>query len=267
MPTRRLLIATIATAVLVAPVHAQNYPERTIRLVVPQGPGGPTDLLARVVAQRLQTALGQTVVIENRGGAGGVIATKMVAATEPDGYTLLLGNTSTLAIIPALSRTAGYDPAGEGIAPVAKLVETSEVLLVNPSVPGTTLKDFIAYTKANPGKVSFSSAGVGNILHLAGEMLKARAGISMVHIPYNSGAETVTAVLGGNVQMTFVGIAGVKPLVDQRRIEGAGGDEPEAARRIPGCADDDRERLSRFRGARLLRLRWRRPAAPPGHRQ
>ena len=94
MPTRRLLIATIATAVLVAPVHAQNYPERTIRLVVPQGPGGPTDLLARVVAQRLQTALGQTVVIENRGGAGGVIATKMVAAAEPDGYTLLFGNTT-----------------------------------------------------------------------------------------------------------------------------------------------------------------------------
>jgi tripartite-type tricarboxylate transporter receptor subunit TctC len=218
MMTRRLLMVLgAAAAVLASPAHAQNYPDRMIRIVVPQGAGGPTDLLARVVAQRLQSTLGQNVVIENRGGAGGVIGAKAVAAAEPDGYTLLLGNSSTLAIIPALSRSAGYDPE-KAFAPVAKLVETSQLLLVNPSLPVTNIGELITYAKANPGKLSFASAGVGNILHLAGEMLKVRAGIDMVHVPYNSGAETVTSVLSGNVPMTFVGIAGIAPLIGQGRV-------------------------------------------------
>jgi tripartite-type tricarboxylate transporter receptor subunit TctC len=215
--TRCLLILFAAAALLTSPTQAQNYPDRVIKIVVPQGAGGPTDLLARVVAQRLQTVLGQNVIIENRGGAGGVIASKMVAAAEPDGYTLLLGNSSTLAIIPALSRNAGYDPE-KAFAPVAKLVETSQLLLVNPAVPAKTIGELVAYAKANPGKLSFASAGVGNILHLSGEMLKARAGIDMVHVPYNSGAETVTAVFSGNVPMTFVGINGIAPLVTEGRV-------------------------------------------------
>ena len=218
MMTRRLLMILSAAAALLVPrALAQTYPERVIKIVVPQGPGGPTDLLARVTAQRLQIVLGQNVIIENRGGAGGAIASKMVAAAEPDGYTLLLGNSSTPAIIPALSRNAGYDPE-KAFAPVAKLVETSQLLLVNPAVPAKTIGELVAYAKANPGKLSFASAGVGNILHLAGEMLKARTGIDMVHVPYNSGAETVTAVLSGNVPMTFVGINGVAPLIAEGRV-------------------------------------------------
>jgi tripartite-type tricarboxylate transporter receptor subunit TctC len=179
MHALRLLVAAILGAGLVAlavdPARAQAYPEKLIRLIVPQTAGGPTDLLARVTAQRLQAAFGQNVIAENRGGAGGAIAAKMVAAAEPDGYTLLLGNTSVLVHIPILSRSAGHDP--RNFAPVARLAVTYQVIFVRPSVPVHSIGELIAYAKANPGKLNYSSAGVGNTLHLAFELLKSRAGI------------------------------------------------------------------------------------------
>jgi tripartite-type tricarboxylate transporter receptor subunit TctC len=218
MSTRRAFVAAlVAFAASARRAGAESYPDRLIKLIVPQGPAGPTDLLARASGLRLQAALGQNVVVENRGGAGGVIAAKAVAAADPDGYTLLLGNTSVLVHIPILSRNAGYDPA-KAFAPVARLAVSYQVIFVHPSVPAATIGELIAYAKANPGKLNYSSAGVGNTLHLAGELLKFRAGIDITHVPYNSGAEALRAVLGGQVHMSLVSLSGLLPLFQEGKI-------------------------------------------------
>jgi tripartite-type tricarboxylate transporter receptor subunit TctC len=229
---RRALLAALVTAPFARAAFAQAYPERLIRLLVPQGPGGPTDIVARIIGQRLQAALGQNMVIENRAGAGGVIAAKAVAAAEPDGYTLFLANTSTLVIIPALSRNAGYD-GSRSFAPVAKLAETSQVLVVHPSVPVGSLPELVAYAKANPGKLNYSSAGIGNILHLAGELFKSSAGIDIVHVPYNSGADAVTAVLGSQVQLCFVNITGLLPLIAEGKLRALAVTSPARSAELP----------------------------------
>jgi tripartite-type tricarboxylate transporter receptor subunit TctC len=150
----RVILAALSIAAVTnpAPSAAQSYPDRLVRIIVPQSPGGPTDLLARATAQRLQAAYGQNVIAENRGGAGGAIAAKMVASTEPDGYTLLLGNTSVLIHVPLLFRGAGYDPA-KAFAPVARLSTSYQVIFVHPSVPVKSIHELIAYAKANPGKL------------------------------------------------------------------------------------------------------------------
>ena len=155
---RSVLAVGFAIGLMAGAAHAQTYPDRLVRILVPQGPGGPTDLLARVAAQRLQAVLHQNFIIENRGGAGGVIAAKAAGSAEPDGYTLFMGNTSVLVLIPILSRSAGYDP-GKLFTPVARLAESYQVLVVNPSLPVKTVADLVAYAKANPGKLNYASAG------------------------------------------------------------------------------------------------------------
>ena len=205
-------------AVEIAPAHAQAYPTKTIKLVVPFGPGGPTDVAARVVAQVVQSGLGQSVVIENRPGAGGATGTKSVAAAEPDGYTMLIGTSATLGVVPALVKNPGYDPI-KSFAPVAKISDSTTVLVVPPSFPANSIAELVAYAKANPGKLSYASAGHGNQTQLAAELLLARAGIKAVHVPYKSGAEMVTAVLGEQVQMTFPDISILLPLIQEKKIK------------------------------------------------
>ena len=214
---RSLLALPIAIGLMTGAATAQSYPDRLVRIIVPQGPAGPTDLLARVAGQRLQAALGQNVIIENRPGAGGVIAAKAAGSAEPDGYTLFMGNTSVLVLVPVLSRKGGYDP-DKLFTPVAKLAESYQVLVVNPSLPVKTVAELVAYAKANPGKLNFASAGIGNTIHLAGELFNFDAGIKIVHVPYNSGAEATRAVLGGQVQMTFVNITGLPPLIADGKL-------------------------------------------------
>jgi tripartite-type tricarboxylate transporter receptor subunit TctC len=214
---RSLLAIPIAIGLMTVTADAQSYPDRLVRIIVPQGPGGPTDLLARVTAQRLQTAYGQNVIIENRGGAGGVIAAKAAGSAEPDGYTLFMGNTSVLVLIPILSKTANYDP-DKLFTPVARIAESYQVLVVHPSLPVKTVAELVAYAKANPNKLNYASAGIGNTIHLAGELFNHSAGINIVHVPYNSGAEATTAVLGGQVQMTFVNITGLPPLIADGKL-------------------------------------------------
>jgi tripartite-type tricarboxylate transporter receptor subunit TctC len=229
----RVLFAIFAAlATVPAPAAAQPFPSKTIRLIVPQGPGGPTDLLARVSAQRLQAALGQNVVVDNRGGAGGMIAAKAVAGSEPDGHTLLLGNTSVLVLVPILSRRPQLDPA-KSFAPVAKLAESYQVLVVNPAVPAKSVRELVAHARANPGKLNFASAGIGNTIHLAGELFNARAGTKIVHVPYNSGAEATRAVLGGQVQMTFVNLNAVLSLVAGGKLRALAYTGPERAPKLP----------------------------------
>ena len=176
--------------------------------------------------------LGQNVIIENRGGAGGVIAAKAAGSAEPDGYTLFIGNTSVLVQIPILSQTAGYDPA-KLFAPVARLAESYQVLFVHPSLPVKTMAELVAYAKANPGKLNYSSAGIGNTIHLAGELFNHSAGINIVHVPYNSGAEATTAVLGGQVQMTFVNITGLPPLIADGKLRALAVTSPKRLAALP----------------------------------
>jgi tripartite-type tricarboxylate transporter receptor subunit TctC len=230
--TRNLFAILTAFGLMAGAALAQSYPDKLVRILVPQGPGGPTDLLARVTAQRLQAALGQNFIIENRGGAGGVIAAKTAGSAEPDGYTLFMGNTSVLVLIPILSRSANYDP-GKLFTPVARIAESYQVLVVNPSLPVKTVAELVAYAKANPNKLNYSSAGIGNTIHLAGELFNHAAGISIVHVPYNSGAEATTAVLGGQVQMTFVNITGLPPLIADGKLRALAVTSPKRLAALP----------------------------------
>ena len=154
----------------VAPAQSQSYPTKTIKLVVPFGPGGPTDVAARVVAQVVPSGLGQSVVIENRPGAGGALGSKAVAGAEPDGYTLLIGTSATLGVVPALVKNPGYDPI-KSFAPIAKVADSTTIFVVHPSFPAGSIRELAAHAKANPGKLSYASAGPGNQTHLAAELL------------------------------------------------------------------------------------------------
>ncbi len=200
------------------PANAQAYPAKTIKLVVPFGPGGPTDLAARTASQLVQSSLGQNVVIENRPGAGGATGSKSVAAADADGYTLLIGTSATLGVVPALVKSPGYDPI-KSFAPVAKLSDSTTVLVVPTSFPPNSIAELVAYAKDNPGKLSYASAGYGNQTQLAAELLLARAGIKAVHVPYKSGAEMVTAVLSEQVQMTFPDISILLGLIREKKIK------------------------------------------------
>ena len=221
MKRRRILPTIVASGCLALAAtmsaHAQAYPDRVIKMVVPAGPGGPTDVLARLVAERLSSALGQSVIIENRGGGGGAIGAKTVANADPDGYTLLFGNTATLANIPAVSRSAGYDPV-KNFAAVAKVMDSYQILVVRPDFPAKSVRELVAYAKANPGKLNYGAAGVGNLTNLAGELMKLKAGIDFVPIQYKSGAESIAAVLGDQVQLAIDNVTALRSLIEEGRL-------------------------------------------------
>jgi tripartite-type tricarboxylate transporter receptor subunit TctC len=199
------------------PAGAQSYPDRTIKIVVPFTPGGPVDLVARLVAQRMAPALGQGVVIENRPGGGGVIGAKAVAGAEPDGYTLLFGNVSTLAVVPAVTRNRDYDPA-RSFVPVAKVSDSPELLVIDPALPARKVGELIAYAKAHPGTLNYGSSGYGSATHLSAEWFKSKTGVDVVHVPYKGLSDALTGLIGGQVIMVFGAIEGVLPLVQQGRL-------------------------------------------------
>lgn len=200
--TRRALLAAAATSVAFGARAQGTYPNRVIRIVVPAGPGGPTDVFARLIAQRMSATLGRDVIIENRAGAGGAIAAKLVAGAPPDGYTLFLANTSTNAIIPAFAKSPEYDPEKQ-FAAIAIMANSFHTMVVRSDSPVKSVKEFIALAKSRPKKLDFGSAGHGNLTHLAGELFKLRAGIDMIHVPYKSAAEAATGILGGQVYCGF----------------------------------------------------------------
>jgi tripartite-type tricarboxylate transporter receptor subunit TctC len=215
---RRLCAGALALVAFVGAVQAQDYPTRPVKLVVPFGPGGPTDVAARLVSQIAQSELGATIVVENRPGAGGATGSKFVANAEPDGYTLLIGTSATLAVVPALMKNPGYDPV-KSFAAVAKVVDSTTVMIVPANFPANSVQELVAYAKANPGKLSYASAGAGNQTQLVAELLKARAGIEAIHVPYKSGAEMVTAVLSEQVQMSFPDISILLPLIRDHKVK------------------------------------------------
>lgn len=218
-----LLGALLAASALTLPgagdAAAQSYPNKTIKLVVPFGPGGPTDLAARLTAQIIQEKLGQSVVIENRPGAGGATGTHSVAVADPDGYTLLLGTVATLGALPAAVKNPGFDP-NTSFAPVAKLTESTAILVVPPALPAKTVGELVAYAKANPGKLNYASAGVGNQTQLNAEVFKSQAGgIDIVHVPYKSGAEMMTAIMTNQAQVAFLDISFILPLIKDGKLK------------------------------------------------
>lgn len=209
---RWLLSLLAAAAFACGNASAQPFPNKPIRLIIGFAAGGPADVMARLVAQRMPQILGQPFIIENRPGAGGSIAAKFVAESDPDGTTLLLGNTSNQVISPALYSNVGYDPA-KAFAPVAMLGSTSNLLVVNPNFAAKSVRDVVAMAKEKPGRLNYSSPGVGTPPHLNGEMFKLRAGINMVHVPYKGGGHSSQAVIAGDVEMTFENPATSLPLV------------------------------------------------------
>jgi tripartite-type tricarboxylate transporter receptor subunit TctC len=200
---RALLMVALCTgsAVMAASsAHAQTYPNRPIRMVVPFPAGGPTDGMARIISDRLGQVLGQTVVIENRGGgAGGSVGAKVVAAAEPDGYTILITPGGSLTNGPAVHRNIGYDPV-KAFAPVALLITAPLIVTVHPSLPVTTVTELVAYAKANPSKVIWGSQGFGTGPHLLCEMLNFDTGAKFQHVPYRGSAPAITALLAGEIQ-------------------------------------------------------------------
>jgi len=213
---------TAAIAVLAAALPAQaqtadDYPSKPIKIVVAAGAGGPTDVPARIASQILTAKLGQPVVVENRPGAGGVLGARAVATAPADGYTLLMGNTSVMAVIPAVSAGAGYDPVKDFV-PIVKMTEGFQILVVHPASSWKTLKEFVDHAKAHPSKLNYAHTGNGGLPHLAGELFMLRSGAKMTGVSYRSGGESNTAVLGQTVDATFENIAILRTLITEGRL-------------------------------------------------
>ena len=200
-----------------AGAFAQGYPSKPIRMVVPYPPGGPLDIMARAIGQKLAEAWGQPVVVENRAGAGGNIGADLVAKSPPDGYTLLMGAVATHAINPTLYGHVPYDPVKDFL-PVALVAQVPNILVVNPSVPAVTVKDLIELARARPGTLNFGSGSTGSTGHLAGELFNIMAGVKMVHIPYKGGAPAMADLLAGQVQLMFDNLANALPNVRAGRL-------------------------------------------------
>lgn len=205
----KLLTALAAAVTLAAPfaqAQAPSFPRQPVTLVVPFPAGGPTDAMARVLAQKLGERLGQQVVVENKGGAGGSIAAEFVARAPADGYTLFFGTTGTMAINPSLYKKLRYDPLKD-FAPVSLMATTMNVLVVNPQVPAHNLSELVKLAKAKPGEVTYGSAGNGSSNHLSGELFRSSAGIQINHVPYKGSAPALVDLLGGRITMMFDTIA------------------------------------------------------------
>jgi len=218
--TGRIVTALLACIAQLAILQgARAFPDRPIKLVVSSPPGGPPDIMARLLTDKMAAALGQPVVVENRaGGAGGLIAAKSVIAAEPDGYTVMMGSTSTLLTAPLIYKNAGYNAAT--FAPVAGVSETAEVFAVNPSITARSVAELVSLAKAQPGKLRFGSAGTGSLPHLEGELLKVRAQIDMVHVPYRGGGPAVVGLLGNEVQVFFSALTQMLPYIRDDRLRG-----------------------------------------------
>jgi tripartite-type tricarboxylate transporter receptor subunit TctC len=205
---RRLLKLLLAAALVAgfglqaASATAEDYPNRPITLVVPFPPGGSTTIVARIVADKMSEALGQSIVVDNRGGAGGTIGSRAVSKSAPDGYTILLGYTGTLAIGPTLYGNVGYDPRRD-FEPIGRIGTAPNTLVVHPSVPVHSVAELIAYAKANPGGVNYGSAGIGTVSHVCGEYFATVAGVKLTHIPYKGTGPAIIDLLGGHIPMAF----------------------------------------------------------------
>lgn len=211
------LVVGCASA-LCAGAFAQTYPDRPIRLIVPFAPGGATDILGRLLATAMGEKLGQPVVVENKPGAATVVAAAAVAKAPPDGYTLLLGASTTLTLNPAVRPNLAYDPL-TSFTPIGLVADMGLILVANNDTPGTTLKEILAKARAEPQKFSYGSFGTGSSVHFGGEMLKSASGVDMVHVPFNGSAPSLTALMGGQVQVAVDTVVASSPLIKAGKIK------------------------------------------------
>ena len=216
----RAMIAPVllASTLVVSGAHAQDYPNRAIRLIVPFGPGGVSDIVGRAYAQALERRVGQPVVVENRPGASGNIGTALVAGSAADGYTLLFAFDGTMAINPHVYAKPGFDPIADFIA-ISKIGNSTQILIASPGLPVASLSELIARRVTMKG-LSFGSSGTASPGHVSGEMLRMAAGLDLTHVPYKSGAAAVTDVMGGQIPLAFTAVATAKPLIESGKLKG-----------------------------------------------
>jgi tripartite-type tricarboxylate transporter receptor subunit TctC len=212
---RRALLALAALAPL--PALAQSYPSRPIKLVVPYAPGGGADSVARIVSKRVSEQIGQSIVIENKGGAGAILGTDLVAKSEPDGYTLLLGQSGPISINPAVYRNLPYDPLKD-FAPITMTTGYPYILVVNSELPAKTLQEFVALARSKPGEMNYGSTGVGAANHLVAELFNSKAGLKMTHVPYRGTALAVADLLAGTLTMVFGDPVSVLPHIRSGKL-------------------------------------------------
>jgi tripartite-type tricarboxylate transporter receptor subunit TctC len=216
---RRSFLAGAAAVAFggVSPARAQDYPTRPITFLIPFPPGGSTTIVVRSVSDKLAEFLGQQVVIDNRAGAGGTVGTRALAASAPDGYTIGLGYSGTLGIGPSLYSNVGYDPRKD-FAAIGRIGTAPNTLVVHPSFPAKTVAEFIAYAKANPGKVNYGSAGIGTVSHVCGVYFANAAGIDLVHVPYKGTGPALSDLVGGHIPAAFAPIPASNPLAQGGQI-------------------------------------------------
>jgi len=222
LPAQSLALGLLAGALAWLPnAGAQEYPTKPIRLVITYPPGGNTDLVGRALALKLGEFMGQQVVVDNRGGAGGVLGSMITAQSAPDGYTIMLGTSAGMVINPLLSRKLTYDPVRD-FAPVSMVVIVPQLLVINPQLPVKNVRELIAFAKAKPGYLNAGSSGVGTPNHFGTELLKWLAGVDIVHVPYKGGAPALTDLLGGQIQMAFSSVPAVLPHIKAGRLVALG---------------------------------------------
>lgn len=218
---RTLEVILVSALVLIGDAAAQGYPDRPVRFIVPFVAGSGSDVIARLVAQKLTEIWGHSIVVDNRGGAGGNIGADMVAKSAPDGYTILLGNAATHGSNPSLYKKLPYD-AIRDFAPITLLASVPSIMAVHPSVPAGTLREFIALAKSRPGEVNYGGSGIGTSSHLAGQLLNSLAKINLVYIPYKGSGQSLIALLTGEVSMVFTGVLPVAPYIKTGRLRALG---------------------------------------------
>jgi tripartite-type tricarboxylate transporter receptor subunit TctC len=222
-------IAAVAACAVAASAWAQSYPTRTIKLIVPFSAGGSTDIIARLTAEQLRKELGQTVVVENVGGAAGALGTMQGMNANPDGYTLLIATVSTMIVYPAAHPKPQYSL--DNFVPITNIASMPNIITVTPSFPAKDLKELIAVLKASPGKYSYASSGVGSINHMLGESFQAYSGTKLIHVPYKGSGPAMTDVMGGQVDILFDQFPSSKQHVDSGKLKGIGAISPQ---KIPG---------------------------------
>jgi tripartite-type tricarboxylate transporter receptor subunit TctC len=234
MTMRTLAVASLCVAALLqaGAASAQAWPAKPIRLMVPFPPGGSTDIVARIVAQKLGERLGQPLVIENRGGAGGTIGTALIAKSAPDGYNLAIASTSTHVVAPGVYPKLEYDPIKD-FAPVGLMAISPYLLVVNPSVPAKSVQELVALARSQPGKLTYASAGVGSTTQLAMEMLKAASGTYVLHIPYNGNGPAGTAVVAGQVDVLFGSLPALLSFAKSGRVRALAVGTPKRSPSLP----------------------------------
>jgi tripartite-type tricarboxylate transporter receptor subunit TctC len=229
---KKVLLAAIAAALVAPVVHAQNYPTKPVRMIVGFPPGGGTDVVARVISQRLSEMYGQTVVVENRAGATGTIGADVLAKSPADGYTLMMGHANSHAIAPNLMAKLPYDPIKD-FAPVSYVGYVPNVLSLHPSVPAKSMKELVTLLKNNPGKYTYASSGNGSSQHLSGEMFKLLTGTSILHVPYKGSGDAIKDLLAGTVSMNFDTMPPVLEHIKAGKLRGLGISTPKRLAQLP----------------------------------